>query len=275
MARKVDLTSETVTRQQRKNRTFGTQTPLASTTVERGFTHWTDASEVNIDGLLGIAGTGTVTGYLGVTGVLDVTGTLNGSGTNNFDGINNLSGENHLTGPTDVAGNFEIIAGGQFKAGDSMIYPDGSAKFGALGIASDGTLQAGFFELRPDGSADFGDLNISKDGVLTTGDTKIDTTGRAEFGDFIIDPNSAFPIQAPGGRMISNGTNQIGLETEGASVTIESGSAVLSCGLTFLQLTPGLAQIVGALQISSTPSAPASQLTPLGVDSSGNIKKIA
>lgn len=266
--KRTNLRSQNITKRNRQLKTYGTQTPLSSAAVERGSTRWLSDSRVDIEGILNLIG------RMNASGVVDVTGTLNGSGTNNFSGTNNLTGVNHLVGPTDVAGNFEIISGGQFKAGDSLIYPDGSAKFGDLGIASDGTMQAGLFELRPDGSADFGDLNISKDGVLTTGDTKIDTTGRAEFGDFIIDPASNFPIQAPGGRMVSNGTNQIGLDTTGASILLDAFSSTLVHDTTVLSLAGGIASLIGALKISSTPTGPASELTPLGIDTSGNVRRI-
>lgn len=107
MARWHDQTGENVTRKNRKERNYGTKTDLSSTTVERGNTHWTDSSNVNIDGFLGVAGTQRV------TGLLDVTGTFNGSGTNNMDGTNNLSGDNNFsgdndfTGPTTMSGTFD------------------------------------------------------------------------------------------------------------------------------------------------------------------------
>lgn len=194
MARVVDLTGENLTRQRRKERNYGTKTDLSSTTVERGNTHWAEGSNVNIDGFLGVAGTQRV------TGLLDVTGTLNSSGVTNLSGVNNLSGENHLTGPTDVAGDFEIIAGGQFKAGDSMINPDGSAQFGALGIAPDGTLTAGLFELRPDGSADFGTFGIDSDGTLhVRNDLNVESGGRIFAGDLMIEPAVGGQINFAGG----------------------------------------------------------------------------
>lgn len=268
MAKGFDLTRQRHKERKRQVQTYGTETPLSSAAVERGSTRWLSDSRVDIEGILNLIG------RMNASGVVDVTGTLNGSGTNNFSGTNNLTGINHLVGPTDVAGNFEIISGGQFKAGDSLIYPDGSAKFGDLGIASDGTMQAGLFELRPDGSADFGDLNISKDGVLTTGDTKIDTTGRAEFGDFIIDPNSNYPIEAPGGRMVSNGTNNLGLQSGQGSVLVSDTNSMLALGGTYIDITEGLISAFGGLRVTSTPTAPASEVTPLGIDASGNLRRI-
>ncbi|WP_345473757.1 hypothetical protein QMQ05_05800 [Glutamicibacter ectropisis] len=191
MARKPNLNSGSFKRFKKNQGALAVQTPLSRTAVERGSTRWLSGSRVDIEGILNLIGTGNFTGTVNVGGVLDVTGTLNGSGVTNLSGTNNFSGVNHLTGPTDVAGNFEIIAGGQFKAGESIIYPDGSAKFGALGIASDGTMQAGLFELRPDGSANFGTLEILADGTLNvSNDINVLNTGKITAGQVVIDPSS-------------------------------------------------------------------------------------
>ncbi|PRB69523.1 hypothetical protein [Arthrobacter sp. MYb213] len=283
MARKPNLNSGSFKKFVKNQGALAVQTPLSRTAVERGSTRWLDGSRVDIEGILNLIG------RMNASGVVDVTGTLNGSGTNNFSGTNNLTGINHLVGPTDVAGNFEIISGGQFKAGDSIIYPDGSAKFGALGIASDGTMQAGLFELRPDGSADFGtfgieadgtlhvrnDLNIEDGGLFKSGVTQIEPTGKATFGDFIIDPDSGFPLQTPGGDMFLPGGGGIGLTSTGfGQMSIMPTGTSISNGTTVLSLFGGVASLLGALKISSTPTAPASELIPLGIDTNGNVKRI-
>lgn len=225
----------TFKRFKKKQGALAVQTPLSSTAVERGSTRWLDGSRVDIEGILNLIG------RMNASGVVDVTGTLNGSGTNNFDGINNLTGETHLTGPTDVAGNFEIIAGGQFKAGESLIYPDGSAKFGALGIASDGTMQAGLFELRPDGSADFGDLHIDAGGKLTSGQFELNPDGSAKFGSTTIStlgviktgqaefrPNNGGELAFNGGSLMSGDLLGITLEGTTKPVTIKGPTVDLS-----------------------------------------------
>lgn len=266
------------------------QSKLANSAVGR------DGLEVYDGGWIRI-----LNGGLEVIGSAIVSGVLNVTGTTNLSGENNLSGTNHLTGPTDVAGDFEIIAGGQFKAGESVILPDGSADFGEFHIAPDGTLTAGQFELRPDGSADFadlkidatgkmtsgrfelnpdgsakfGDMTVDKDGLITTGETKIDTTGKAEFGDFIIDPASNFPIQAPGGRMFSSGVNQIGLTSDVGAVDLSPTTSRLNFGPSAIELSATGAQIMGQLNLMNVPSAPASDLVPLGIDSNGNVRRIA
>ena len=257
MAKTFDTTRLRHRERQRQVQTYGTQTPLSSTAVERGATRWLDGSRVDIEGILNLIGT------MNASGVVDVTGTLNGSGTNNFDGTNNLSGENHLTGPTDVAGNFEIVSGGQFKAGQATINPDGSADFGSFGIESDGTLHVQ------------NDLNVEMGGKIIAGQSTIEPTGKAIFGDFIIDPNSGFPIQAPGGKMFSNGNNQIGLTNDSGAVDLSPEVSRLSFGVSSIELTADGAQIWGQLNLPNVPSAAASGLVPLGIDTNGNVRRIA
>lgn len=214
----------TFKRFKKKQGALAVQTPLSSTAVERGSTRWLNGSRVDIEGILNLIG------RMNASGVVDVTGTLNGSGTNNFDGINNLTGETHLTGPTDVAGNFEIIAGGQFKAGESLIYPDGSAKFGALGIASDGRLTAGLFELRPDGSANFGTLEILADGTLNvSNDINVLNNGKIIAGQVEIWPDN---IALESASITSDPTFGLYLEASGRDAVLSSlgGSARLKDG---------------------------------------------
>lgn len=231
MVKRTNLRSQNVTKRQRQVNSYGTQTPLSSAAVERGSTRWLSGSRVDIEGILNLIGTGNFTGTVNVGGVLDVTGTLNGSGVTNLSGTNNFSGVNHLTGPTDVAGNFEIIAGGQFKSGESIIYPDGSAKFGALGIASDGTMQAGLFELRPDGSANFGTLEILADGTLNvSNDINVLNLGRIKAGHVEIWPdnigmqNGGITSGPTGFRFTGTGGRDAVLESIGGQAQIVTGS---------------------------------------------------
>ncbi|MGJ3403269.1 hypothetical protein AAZQ98_06970 [Glutamicibacter sp. Je.9.36] len=209
--------------------------PLASASVGRGRVRFYDGSVLLIEN-----------GALQVTGTATITGTLESNGVLNANGVNNLRGENHLTGPTDVAGNFEIIAGGQFKAGDSLIYPDGSAKFGALGIASDGRMTAGLFELRPDGSADFGTLGIAADGTLTVrNDVNVITGGKIKAGNVEIDPTDGGTIRTLNATISDNGaTLQIlspaGLQLNGISTNIASPDIFMPSLSTKLGAEPNL-----------------------------------
>ena len=159
-----------------------------------------------------------VNGALTGGGIFDWTGSLAASGVNDFTGTNNLSGENHLLGPTDVAGDLDLIAGGLFRAGESEIRPDGSAKFGTLNIESDGTLTSGDFELNPDGSAKFGLFDIAANGDLTSkGTLDIDgvttlkkdlnvTTGKIKVGALTIEPIAGGQLNFTDGAISRSGT---------------------------------------------------------------------
>lgn len=213
MARVVDLTGENVTRQRRKERTYGTKTDLASTVVERGSTHWAEGSNVHIDGLLGVAGTATVSGTLRVTGLLDVTGTFNGSGTNNLDGTNNLSGDNNLTGPTEISGSLDVTGPTTI---DGVLTINGDTSItGLLEVTGDTTI-SGTLDIEGNTTV-ASDFEIIAGGLFKSGVTEIEPTGKATFGPFVIDPNSAKLIEAPGGYVISNGMDQIGLSSSNSS----------------------------------------------------------
>lgn len=219
--KRTNLRSQNITKRNRQVKTYGTQTPLSSAAVERGSTRWLDGSRVDIEGILNLIGTG------------NFSGTLNASGTNNFSGTNNLTGANHLVGPTDVAGNFEIISGGQFKAGDSLIYPDGSAKFGDLGIASDGTMQAGLFELRPDGSANFGTLEIEADGTLNVNnDINVLNDGKINVGTSM----TLNPLNNGGSMDFANGTY---IAANGTSLDIEAANSYVHVGSSGIDVLAG------------------------------------
>lgn len=221
MARVVDLTGENVTRQRRKERNFGTKTDLPSTSVERGNTHWTDGSNVNIDGFLGVAGTQRV------TGLLDVTGTFNGSGTNNLDGTNNLSGDNNLTGPTEISGSLDVTGPTTI---DGVLTINGDTSItGLLEVTGDTTI-SGTLDIEGNTTV-ASDFEIISGGLFKSGVTKIEPTGKATFGSFIIDPASPRLIQAPGGWLFSNGSDSIGLAgSSTSSVNLNSDVAELDYG---------------------------------------------
>ncbi len=198
-------------------------------------------------------------GGLEVIGSATITGTLNASGINNFDGTNNLSGDNNLTGPTTVAGDFEIIAGGLFKAGETVINPDGSAQFGALGIGANGKLTAGLFKLNPDGSAEFGTLGIASDGTLTVrNDINVEAGGKIRAGNLEIEPANGGQINFTGGSLSAG---QFGaLLNNSTAVELQAPTVKLN---------------TSNVNINSLPSKPASELTPVGIDSAGRLHRIA
>lgn len=206
MARVVDLTGENVTRQRRKERNFGTKTDLPSTSVERGNTHWTDGSNVNIDGFLGIAGTASVSGTLRVTGLLDVTGTFNGSGTNNLDGTNNLSGDNNLTGPTEISGSLDVTGPTTI---DGVLTINGDTSItGLLEVTGDTTL-AGLVDITGNTTIT-GDLDVDGpttitgtlgiEGITTLkNDLNVTTGGKIKAGSLEIEPANGGQINFANG----------------------------------------------------------------------------
>lgn len=224
MARVVDLTGENVTRQRRKERNYGTKTDLASTVVERGSTHWAEGSNVNIDGFLGVAGTATVSGVLSVTGTLNasgsinlsgstgITGPLNVTGTTTIGGNTNITGELNVTGPTTLDGVLDI--GGDTTITGLLAVDGPTTISGTLDIEGATTVAA--------------DLELIAGGRLIAGQTTIEPTGKATFGDVVIDPNSIYMIQAPGGNMVSGAADQISLSSSSSSsVSLDSTRAEL------------------------------------------------
>lgn len=218
-----DQTGENVTKNNRKNRNLGTKTDLASTTTERGNTHWTDGSNVNIDGFLGVAGTQRV------TGLLDVTGTFNGSGTNNLDGTNNLSGDNNLTGPTEISGSLDVTGSTTI---DGVLTINGDTSItGLLEVTGDTTI-SGTLDIEGNTTV-ASDFEIIAGGLFKSGVTKIEPTGKATFGDVIIDPESIYLIKTPGGYISGTGADDITLASSStSSVSLNNSRAELSYGST-------------------------------------------
>lgn len=207
MARRVDLTGENVTRQRRKERAYGTKTDLASTTVERGSTHWAEGSNVHIDGLLGVAGTATVSGTLRVTGLLDVTGTLNASGQINLSGSTAITGPLNVTGTTTIGGNTNITG--------ELNVTGPTTLDGVLDIGGDTTI-SGTLDIQGRTTIK-NDLELLTGGIFKAGVTKIEPNGKATFGNVIIDPASTRMIQSPSGWLTANGADSIGLSSSNTS----------------------------------------------------------
>ncbi|WP_223308730.1 tail fiber domain-containing protein [Glutamicibacter nicotianae] len=243
MARRFDLTGENITRRNAQRDTYGNQTPLSSTAVERGSTRWLSGSYVQIDGLLDVNGTATVGGVLSVTGTLNasgqinlsgstaITGPLNVTGTTTIGGNTNITGELNVTGPTTLDGITDI-------GGDTTIT-------GLLDITGNTTVD--------------GNFEILGNGLFKAGVTQIEPTGKATFGDFIIDPNSNKLIQAPGGWLFSTGPGSIGLADSGtSSVNLNSTRAELVYGnnsrlvadSTGVKLTGALTDVSGNLTVA-------------------------
>ncbi|GAB3621143.1 hypothetical protein GCM10027417_24040 [Glutamicibacter endophyticus] len=241
MARKIDLTGSDIARQRRGVRKYGTQTPMASTTVERGSTHWTAGSNVNIDGILGVDGTATVSGSLEVSGALSVSGPMS------------VSGQLDVTGPTTLDG--DTTVGGQLDVTGPM--------------STDGTLEVkGVTTLSAD-------LNVTASGKIIAGQTTIEPNGKATFGDVVIDPNTIYMIQAPGGNMVSGASDQISLSSSStSSVSLDSARAELNHNGAAVRVETAQTTITNRLKVGNLPTAPAGSTPNLWVDSNGVLHRI-
>lgn len=221
MAKLNNLNSNKVQERKRQVRTYGTKTDLASTTTERGNTHWTDGSNVNIDGFLGVAGTMTV------SGVLSVTGTFNASGDINLSGSTSVTGPLDITGATTIGGSLDVTGPTTI---DGVLTINGDTSItGLLEVTGDTTI-SGTLDIEGNTTV-ASDFEIIAGGLFKSGVTKIEPNGKATFGSFIIDPSSNKLIQAPGGWLFSNGPGSIGLADSGtSSVNLNSDRAEIVYG---------------------------------------------
>ncbi|WIV42593.1 hypothetical protein [Glutamicibacter nicotianae] len=195
MARRFDLTGENITRRNAQRDTYGNQTPLSSTAVERGSTRWLSGSYVQIDGLLDVNGTATV------GGVLSVTGTLNASGQINLSGSTGITGPLNVTGTTTIGGNTNITG--------ELNVTGPTTLDGITDIGGDTTI-TGLLKITGDTTVD-GNFEILGNGLFKAGETQIEPTGKATFGDVIIDPASIYLMQTPGGWISGTGADDITL----------------------------------------------------------------
>lgn len=194
MAKKIDLRSPKVREQKRQVATYGTQTPLSSTAVERGSTRWLDGSNVSIEGLLSVSGTLNASGSINLSGSTGITGPLNVTGTTTIGGNTNITGELNVTGPTTLDGDTDIG--------------------GLLDITGKTTIR--------------NDLELLSGGLFKAGQTKIEPNGKAMFGDVVIDPASIYLIKTPGGWVSGTGADDITLASSAsASVSLNSARAEL------------------------------------------------
>ena len=217
------------------------QSPLAHSAIGR------EGLEVYDGGWIKI-----LNGGLEVIGTAYITGRLISNGENIFNGTTEMNG------PTTVAGDFEIIAGGIFKAGGTTINPDGSAQFGALAIGADGKLTAGLFTLNPDGSAEFGTLGIASDGTLTVrNDINVEAGGKIKAGNLEIEPANGGQINFTGG-----------------SLSAGAFGALLNNTTAVELQAPTIKLNTSNVNINSLPTKPASELTPVGIDSAGRLHRI-
>ena len=118
MAEKMDLSSSKVQARQRQLATYGTQTPLSSTAVDRGSTRWLNGSYVEVSGTLTGDGTFDWSGSFAQSGETTFSGEVNLVGPVTIAGDTTMSGRltqngpSHLNGATDIAG--DLTSTGNF-----------------------------------------------------------------------------------------------------------------------------------------------------------------
>ncbi|WP_334121855.1 hypothetical protein [Glutamicibacter sp.] len=219
MGKKIDLRSPKVREQKRQVATYGTQTPLSSTAVERGSTRWLNGSTVVIEGLLDVTGTATV------GGTLSVTGTFNGSGVNNLDGTNNLSGDNNLTGPTEISGSLDVTGPTTI---DGVLTINGDTSItGLLNITGDTTI-TGLLSIEGDSTIS-GKLDVtgamstkgtlSVEGVTTLkNDLNVTEGGKITAGDLMIEPAAGGQVNFLNGSLADGSFGAVLTNTIGAEI---------------------------------------------------------
>ena len=191
MARRFDLTGskDKIQRRNAQRDTYGNQTPLSSTAVERGETHWMDGSYVRIDGLLDVNGTATV------GGTLSVTGTLNASGSINLSGSTGITGPLNVTGTTTIGGNTSITG--------ELVVTGPTTLDGITDIGGDTTI-TGLLDVTGPMSTK-GTLSV--EGVTTLkNDLNVTDGGKIKAGNLEIEPANGGQINFMNGSL-SSGSN--------------------------------------------------------------------
>ncbi|MGO4298462.1 hypothetical protein [Glutamicibacter sp. MCAF14] len=170
MPKEINLRKNKVQERKQQVSTYGTQTPLSSTAVERGSTRWLAGSNVQIDGILAVAGTFNVSGVTTISGVLTIAGPTGITGNLTIQGVTDITGQLNVTGPTALDGVTTIggdttITGLLKVEGDTTV----SGKLDVTGpMATKGTLSVeGVTTIK-------NDLNVTAEGRITVGDLVID-----------------------------------------------------------------------------------------------------
>ena len=274
MAKLNNLNSNKVQERKRQVRTYGTKTDLASTTTERGNTHWTDGSNVNIDGFLGVAGTMTV------SGVLSVTGTFNASGDINLSGSTSVTGPLGITGATTIGGSLDVTGPTTI---DGVLTINGDTSItGLLEVTGDTTL-AGLVDITGNTTIT-GDLDVDGpttitgtlgiEGITTLkNDLNVTTGGKIKAGNLEIEPANGGQINFLNGSLSSgsNGVllnNTIGVELLGPKVKLSASLAETSSNLK----VGGQAEIMGQILYRGVPTTSTSTFVPnMYIDGNGRI----
>lgn len=190
MVRRINLNSPRVRERQRQVQTYGNQTPLSSTAVERGSTRWLNGSVVVIEGLLDVTGQTEISGALNVSGTTTLSGATTIAGPTGITGELTIAGQLDVTGPTTLAGTLDIAGdttltgsldvagGGKITVGNTILSP--SAGNGGVEFVSGGGIggNAGGVVMR--GSANSGFLALADTTAsMFAGATQLNVSGEA------------------------------------------------------------------------------------------------
>ncbi|ALG29713.1 hypothetical protein AOZ07_12465 [Glutamicibacter halophytocola] len=200
-----------------------------------------------LNGGLQVIGTATISGTLDVTGTTNlkgqtsVTGPMEISGTTNITGNTNILGELNVTGPTTLDGVLDI-------GGDTTIT-------GTLSVDGPTTISG---KLDVTGAMSTkGTLSV--EGVTTLkNDLNVTTGGKIKAGNLEIEPANGGQINFTGGSLSAG---QFGaLLNNTTAVELQAPTVKLN---------------TSNVNINSLPTKPASELTPVGIDSAGRLHRIA
>lgn len=222
---------------ERRLRRLESANPLSHSSLGRGRMRFYDGSELLIEN-----------GALNVTGTATISGTLSVSGQTNLSGQTAITGPLNVTGTTTIGGNTNIT-GELVVTGPTTL--DGETEIGG------NTKVTGRLDVTGPMSTK-GTLSV--EGVTTlNNDLNVTSGGKIKAGALEIEPANGGQINFTGG-----------------SLSASANFGALLNNLTAVELqAPTVKLNTSNVNINSLPSKPASQLTPIGIDSAGRLHRIA
>lgn len=266
MPKEINLRSPTVKRHKSQVATYGTQTPLSSTAVERGSTRWLAGSHVSIEGILDVAGTFNVSGTTVISGSLTIAGQTGITGPLTIQGVTDITGQLNVTGPTKLDGQLDI-------GGDTTIT-------GLLDVQGDTTMSGKLDVTGP--MATKGTLSVEGKTTLKN-DLNVTSEGRVLVGDLVIDQSSpGGNIGFDGAGITSGGlgfrftatTKDAVVESmaAGGSAKLTAGGSTVEAKAGSIDLTATRTNISGQILATGLPVTSTSSFVPnLYIDSNGRI----
>jgi cytoskeletal protein CcmA (bactofilin family) len=210
--------------------------PLSASSLGRGRMRFYDGSELLIEnGALNVTGSATISGVLNVSGQTNLSGQVSVTGPMNITGTTTIGGNTNITGELNVTGP-TTLDGITDIGGDTTV----SGLLDVTGpMSTKGTL--------------------SVEGVTTLqNDLNVTSGGKIKAGNLEIEPANGGQINFTGG-----------------SLSAGQFGALLN-NLTAVELqAPTVKLNTSNVNINSLPSKPASELTPIGIDSAGRLHRIA